>query len=51
MQQQRKNEHCMPGSDDLVFPITVPWIQNEDYGWDDEPAVDYRTDVGQSHSI
>ena len=36
MQLPRKSEHHKPGSDEQVPPMTIPWMQNEDFclvGW------------------
>ena len=34
------SEHRKPGSDDQVIPMTVLWMQNGDFGWGNELAID-----------
>ena len=41
----------MPVSDDSVLPVTDPWMQNEDFCWGDESAVDHKCRTGVFHSV
>ena len=40
MQLPRKSEHYKPGSDEEVPPMTIPWMQNVDFGSVDGPVED-----------
>ena len=42
MQLRRKSEHHKPGSDEQVPPMTIPWMQNEDFGLVGGPVDDHR---------
>ena len=38
-------------ADDQVLPMTDPWMQNEDFCWGDESAVDHKYRTGVFHSV
>ena len=50
MQLPRKSEHHKPGSDEEVPPMTIPWMQNEDFGSVDGPVEDHRCKMEPFHS-
>ena len=51
MQLPRKSEHHKPGSDKQVPPMTIPWMQNEDFGLSDKPVEDHRCRMEPFHSV
>ena len=51
MQLPRKSEHRKLGSDEQVLPMTIPWMQNEDFDLDDEPVQDHKYRMGPFHSV
>ena len=34
-----------------VLPMTIPWMQNEDFDLDDEPVQDHKYRMGPFHSV
>ena len=50
MQLPRKSEHHKPGSDKEVPPMTIPWMQNEDFGSVDGRVEDHRCKMEPFHS-
>ena len=50
MQLPRKSEHHKPGADEEVPPMTIPWMQNEDFGSVDGPVEDHRCKLEPFHS-
>ena len=45
MQLPRKSEHHKPGSDKEVPPMTIPWMQNDDFGSVDGRVEDHRCKI------
>ena len=38
-----ESEHHKPRSDEEIPPMTIPWMQNEDFGSVDGPVEDHRS--------
>lgn len=50
-QLPRKNEQRRPGSHKQVLPMTIPWMQNEDFDLDDEAVEDHKYLMEPFHSV